>query len=398
MKRVFDIAVIIVALLTPLIVSAEESGKGDVSVKEKVGNSGVFEDILAHPLQNNLWILKTDSLGDTLFTKTYGEDSEYRPYALDLTDGGGFTVAGREFPHPGRAKNFFLRFDSLGDTLWSYSAEFGEVERIHKTPDGDYIVLGMQIFGYDSLPSEAFKIDSLGDTLWTGELAGAKIFGDVGSTKTFDGGIIMIKTGPKKMFLSDVSNCLVKTDSLGDALWVRTFGRFTIIELNCVEQTRDSGFIMTGLKGGKLWLLKTDSKGRIQWRRRYGEGKWINEGFQVMEIGEGNYLVAGRLSGVFSLFSVNAKGRIVWQKEYSSWFHYMERTSDDCFVMTGTKNEDLWLLKVDMDGSVLWEKSYGNQYYDTGKKVKETSDEGYLILGVKDTRDWKPGHNYGETK
>jgi len=120
-------------------------------------------------LENGLW--KTDSLGDTLWSSYYGEHSmEHFDVAskVQQTSDGGYIIIGYKYPYPDWNKNdlWLVKTDSLGDSLWSrvYGGDSAEVGNyVQQTADGGYIVVGStRSFGAGGSDIYLLKTDSLG--------------------------------------------------------------------------------------------------------------------------------------------------------------------------------------------------------------------------------------------
>ncbi|MBK6914157.1 MAG: T9SS type A sorting domain-containing protein [Ignavibacteriales bacterium] len=247
----------------------------------------------------DVWLIKTDSNGDTLWTKTYGGVSSDFGYSLKQADDGGYIIGGAA-PSliTGGLDLLLIRTDSLGELLWL------------KT--------------YDELNT---------DYGWS-----------INITK--DGGIIIC--GEQNAFPQTPDGMVIKTDSMGEVEWQKTFGTTNVDHFYGVQQTTDSGYIICGAVGVgifKGWLLKLDTNGDTLWTRIYG----------------------GELSG---------------------WFQSILETEDGGFILTGLlstadpENPDLWLLKTDSAGNVEWSKTYDyNNEYDIGYSVQQTIDGGYIVCG-----------------
>jgi hypothetical protein len=70
---------------------------------------------------NDVWLVKIDTLGDTLWTKTYRGVEDDGGRAIQQTQDGGYVIAGHTFSGAGFHSVYVLRTDSIGDTLWTRS-------------------------------------------------------------------------------------------------------------------------------------------------------------------------------------------------------------------------------------------------------------------------------------
>ena len=177
---------------------------------------------------NSLWLLKTDEAGDTLWTQSSSGWVLGRGYCVQQTSDEGYILTGSIAPfYDGKNHLFLLKTDSTGDTLWSridigwLSPAGGGVGRcIQQTPDDGYIITGYTSPWFGEIEDLwLIKTDSEGDTLWT------RIYGgeaeDMGYCvdQTSDGGYII--TGATKSFSVDGYDLwLLKTDASGDTLGV----------------------------------------------------------------------------------------------------------------------------------------------------------------------------------
>jgi hypothetical protein len=118
---------------------------------------------------DDVYLIKTDSLGDTLWTRTYGDTSEDRGYAVQVTQDKGYIIAGRTSSFgAGSYDVYLIKTDSLGGILWTktYGFSSGDVGySVQETRDGGFIVAGCTRCFSNSSDLYLIKTDSLGDTL-----------------------------------------------------------------------------------------------------------------------------------------------------------------------------------------------------------------------------------------
>jgi hypothetical protein len=254
---------------------------------------------------DDYYIVKTDSVGDTLWTRAYGGSSYDYGHCVQQTSDGGYIVVGTSYSFPPPFSNIWLlKLDSSGDTLWTRL--YGDINYVYEegwyvqqTSDGGYIIAGTGAgVPGNGLDMYLVKTDSLGDTLWTATYGGTDR--DYGRCvqQTSDSGYIV--AGYTESFGADYQDIyLVKTDSVGDTLWTRVYSGIYHDYAYSVDQTSDGGYIISGEtnsfgSGGNydVYLVKTASSGDTLWTRRYG-GDWNEEGWSVQEVSEGGYIIAG---------------------------------------------------------------------------------------------------------
>jgi hypothetical protein len=182
--------------------------------------------------------------------------------------------------------------------------------------------------------------------------------------------------------------------------FAKAYGEAYWDEGNSVQQTSDGGYIVAGwtasLGADGVFLIKTDANGNIIWAKTYG-GTGGEGAFSVQQTSDGGYIVAGYTqsfgaggSDVF-LIKTDANGNIIWAKTYGGtdwdWAYSVQQTSDGGYIVAGYTNSfgagytDIILIKTDANGNVIWAKTYGGTSYDWAFSVQQTSDGGYIVAG-----------------
>ncbi len=257
-----------------------------------VGTTSSFGDTISC----DACLIKTDRLGNLQWQRTFGGYSNDYGYSVQQTNDGGYILAGQQFSFgPGDGKAWLIKTDTLGNLTWQKS--FGDsyesgASSVRQTIDEGYIIVGY-VSGYDVY---LVKTDSSGNLQWQKELGGQEDERGISIQQTKDGGFII--TGYTESFGNWVDVYLVKTDSLGNSEWQKNFGGNHIDAGLSVQQTQDLGFIISGStqsygRGGTdVYLIKTDSLGNIKWQKTFGDS-WTDEGNSVQQTNDGGYIITG---------------------------------------------------------------------------------------------------------
>ncbi len=219
-----------------------------------------------NPSLRDIAIVKLDSAGNMLWSKTYGLTSTNDTYAGFIeAHNGGYLIHGVLNVNTPNQVVILIRTHSNGDTIWVKRNYYGN--ELIKTNDGGYALVG----------SNFCKLDS------TGNIQSTKIINSSGSTygiQTNDGGFIL--GGATNTYSTNGPNdwdiTLTKLDSIGNPLWMKVIGTGTNGESGgIVVRTFDGGYAILGqlyninnLQQSDLMLIKTDVNGNIQWTKTYG--------------------------------------------------------------------------------------------------------------------------------
>jgi len=253
----------------------------------------------------DLWLLKFNADGDTLWTKTYGKNMVDRGRWVEQTPDGGYIITGSMDGTGGIGwdpKLWILKTDANGDTAWTKIYDPGPgngwVGYCVKPINDGYIV---------ATSKGLMRTDSMGDSLWMNSYAANCI------CKTSDGGYILSAS-----YYNDV--WLIRTDSLGDTLWTSTYGDEDLEFCNCVSSTSDGGYIAVGEKSTQgyyevdVWLLRLDSNGDTLWTKEYwGDRPEVGE--SVQQTADGGYVISGYSSDMILLIKTDSVGNVGVKEE-----------------------------------------------------------------------------------
>jgi hypothetical protein len=271
-----------------------------------------------------------------------------------------------------------------------------------RTTDGGFAVLG-DSYSYGAGDHDFYlvRLDSLGDTLWTQTYGGTASDYGYDVQQTADGGFILV--GVTNSFGAGGQDIyLVKTNSSGLQTWARTYGG-ALQDVGWSVRVVSGGYIIAGSTTSygagttDVYLVRTNSLGDTLWTRTYG-GASGETGFAVREVPGGGYIIAGATGsfgvGYSSVYAVRTDGNgdTLWTKTYggekSDIAYSVEIALDGGFVFVGATSQasggfkDVYLAKTDPDGVMEWEETYGGAYEDRGYAVRPALDGGYYIAGT----------------
>jgi len=328
------------------------------------------------------------------FERTYKSGSPHNTgYAVQQTSDYGYAVLAR--CGTGADGIYFIRTDSLGDTLWTnwYSPTCG-VGYSFKIHNGFIITGGSQNLNL-------LRINSSGDSLWLKSFGGDSLDKGFGIAITEDSNFIIV--GQTKSYGAGSSDVwLIKTDTSGNVIWTQTHGGINYDIGRCVKNTADRGFIIVGSTYSfgagfrDIYLVKTDSLGDLLWFKTYGGGDY-DWGYDVDVTMDSGYIIVGSTNSFGAwgqdvyLIKTDINGDTLWTKTYGGIDddvgYSVAVTPDGGFIVAGdTESEgagfsDVYLIKTDSLGDIMWSKTYGGSHNDGAYCVENTQDNGFIITG-----------------
>ena len=333
---------------------------------------------------SDVYLVKTGSSGDALWTRSYGGSGDDYGFSVQQTSDGGYIIAGVTGSFgAGGYDVYLLKTDSSGDTLWTgtYGGNCYDYGRsVEQTSEGGYVIAG---YTYLYGPADVYllKTNSSGETLWIRSYGGSRDDYGFSVQQTSDGGYIV--TGATLSFGAGGADVyLLKTDSSGGSLWTRTYGGSDYDDGYSVRQTSDGGYIIAGYTWSfgaglsDVYLLKTDSSGGTLWTRTYG-GSSEDVGYSLQQTSDGGYVIAGVTysfgAGSSDVYLIGAAGGVIIAcANPSPWFC---RGRDFCFKLTVTN-----LTENNVSGTMTFS---GYSGYDC--------DPASVMISIPRTRTFPPG-------
>jgi Secretion system C-terminal sorting domain len=298
-----------------------------------------------------------------------------------------------------------LLFAQPPNTQWrmSYGSNntHYELTQALETDDDGILIVGDVYIGENDLREIlVIKTDSDGEAEWerTYEFLGANLSSS-SLRKTDDGGYIIC--GVKGSNLNDNNLFLFKLYSDGEVEWEETILDANLEYGCCIQQTEDGGYVISGHSGNpssgrtEAALLKTDSYGNLEYSYAIEEHTQTKGEF-VLETSDGCFVVIGpHYNGIF-LIKMDSDGNVIWDRDFlGSGFEQaacIQETDDGGYIIAGmfvhnNGNKDMGLIKTNSVGSIVWTQSFGSFGDDYGSDVKQTDDGGYIITGTKFSSD-----------
>ena len=351
----------------------------------------------------DVYLLKINPQGDTLWTKTYGGWLSEWAYAIQKTADSGYLLAGETSSFGGGGSDVYLvKTNTNGDTLWTKTIgnEGWEVAFDCKiTSDSGFIIVGEK---YDVSATTTdiliIKTDMNGDTLWTRTYFGPGWERAYAVNEIPNEGYII--AGSSNIFGSGESDILlIKTNFQGDTIWTRYLGGPQDASGNAVIVLDDHSYIVAGIRSDSTTLSSNTSDRTI---KRQDYGNYIHEfSPQIYR----KYLTAHPyyyklLSTLphqtgqtdMSLMHISQSGELIWERSYGGPQNEgavtVQRTSDGGYILGGTTTSfgggfsDMYIVKVDAAGDTLWTRTFGGEGTERALDIQITHDDGYVISGT----------------
>lgn len=288
-------------------------------------------------------------------------------------------------------------------------------ERIIGSVDNDYAGIqqelsdgGYLLGGSTQLPEREYpdfyiiRTDKYGEVLWTHSYGDEVLSESISRLKqNTDGSYIVygtkqtFKNGPNDLYLA-------KLNSSRAVIWEKIFGGIEEESPAGFLETSDGGFLLLATSRSfatstQIYLIKVDQNGNKVWEKNYG-GTGGDAGKAIIPTADGNYLILATTSskgvGNFDveLIKINSNGEVIWDKTYggTDWDEgtYVIQISDGSFIVSGyslsytvSGGHDWMLLKFNSDGDFVWRKMFGGPYQDYANSVREAND-GFVIGGT----------------
>jgi len=343
---------------------------------------------------------------DITFKKTVGRNRRDRGINLLQSKDGGYAIVGYTSSMDAEQEDVNLvRTDPLGDVLWSmiYGGEGKDNGwDILELEDGGFLIVGFtNSFGAGEMDIYQIRTDDVGNLVWERTFGADRSEYGWAMAPTTDGGYVLVGQSNSDGEGAE-DGYLIKVSAQGEEIWSQTFGRPFEDRLFSVDQSADSGFVLTGtttnLGSGNrdAYLVKASESGDLVWMQAFGEEQ-DDVGHAVRQTSDRGFIVTGYTKSFDAnnydtwLIKTDEAGELQWQKFYGESGDdrtiYREQTDDGGYIMTGyttgydSTGWDVFLVRADFSGAVTWRRTFGGMADDTGYTVQQTSDGGSILTG-----------------
>ena len=347
-----------------------------------------------------------NSKAQITFNEAIGGPSTDQAISAEVTTDGGYIIVGwtKSFG-AGDWDIYLVKTNSTGTIEWSktYGGPGEEVDCfVHQTYDGGYIITARTTsFNVASADVYLIKTNVTGDIIWTKTVGGSSWDEGHSNFQTQDSGYVHV--GFTQSFGAGNHECyLIRSDKNGSTLWTKSFGGAGVDNGHLVIQAIDGGYIFLGetnsfgAGGFDYYLVKTDTSGNFEWSKTYG-GAGDDHGWDIKVTNDSCYILAGYTNSfgaggndVF-LIKINRNGDIIWSRTYGNSLDEtglaIRQTIDGGFVVAGessaigSDSADVYIVKLDKDGIPEWASTFGGNGDDGSQSIQQTADKGYFISG-----------------
>ncbi len=222
---------------------------------------------------------------------------------------------------------------------------------------------------------------------------------------TGDGGYIMIGTS-NSFGCGNTDFYVVKIDSAGNHKWSKTYGGDGNEEGFSVATTSDHGFAFVGLTnsfgngGYDVYLVKTDSMGNFQWQRTYGGSDW-DFGYSIQQLPDKGYIICGQTysygagNGDVYIIRTDSTGDTLWTRTEGGTGYDVGNAvcvkNDSLYAIVGNTTSfglgdtNVYFILMNDKGIVIKDTTYGSTHSNSGNSINNTLDHGFVIYGSTDS-------------
>ena len=234
----------------------------------------------------------------------------------------------------------------------------------------------------------------------------------------------------------------MKISNSGNLIWEKSFGYSGSDNGFSIIQTHDNGYLISGVidvtssdgqgnnrlslnrhAGGDYWVIKINSVGILQWSRYFG-GTFTDTSYALSETQTGNFIIVGSSDSDdidinnnkgtydFWVLKISSSGDLIWEKSFGGseideardititengdFLIVGDSRSVDTDVLYNNGAADIWIIKINSDGELIWERTYGGTSFDGVQSIKKTMNNDYIVAGNSRSSDVNLENNNGQ--
>ncbi len=302
---------------------------------------------------NDIYLIRTDEYGDTIWTNTIGGINDDYAYSMIESQDSGFVIWGKTKSYGLNEDNFYLlKVNSLGDTLWTRtftgynSPSYIKTSGLFRCSDNGYILTGTKFPSGNYIKGYVIKTDSAGNEIWDFHQTNSSMYAGLeapDSTYLFIGRVFI---GTKDMYLLNLNTTGTNFVGTYNYDYNNDYGEgFSVIS------SMQGGYLLSGFSGSLKFvhIVKVDSAFNIQWETLFN----YNELY-----------VKSTPNGEKDFFNI--------------------QTADSCYMFLGrnTAFGDIKLIKTDSSANIMWSQLIGGTEAERPYCFQQTSDNGFVIVGL----------------
>jgi hypothetical protein len=300
---------------------------------------------------HDMYLIKTDALGEPVWQKTYGGAGDDFGHAVVVTADGHYIIGGETTSFgSGSRRAYLVKTDAQGEMIWERQIGIDAVVRSAiPTADGGILIGGrgrLKLPGTDGL--YLAKVDASGTVDWENTYGEAEVALSVIQEPSGD----FVAAGYSNDARTDV--WVVRVSPTGAVIWTQGYGGPSFDLGRSLVLSPDGGFIVVGESrsygglGIKVFLVRIDDAGTALWTRaiRVGEAYDANDDGRAIAVApDGGYIIAGRTNSYGDVFG------------------------------------DVYIARIDENGLREWQRHYGAEGSDVAEAVAVSPDGGYILVG-----------------
>lgn len=309
--------------------------------------------------------------GQITFEKTYDSGGSSQGYCVIQSDDNGYLIGGRTYQD--LTFGYVVKTDSLGNTEWT-KVYFGLTTFYCAINDynNTYTLLNE-----NNSSTSIIRIDSVGNMIWYKNLQG---FSGHNFVHLADSGYII--AGRKYIGPGDYDIFITKVSSSGDSLWTKLYGTNNYEDVADFILTRDNKLVLVGLSEyegeNRIHVMKTDLNGDTIWTNHYQSGN----AHKICESDDSGYFIIGYENGIGHIaMKIDTAGAQLWQVDLNLLNSNLTTSGNNEYIIAGNSNGSC-VRKLDSVGNTVWNKYYADQFNTTlAQNCIRTNDNGIAVVG-----------------